>query len=210
MKQSSKLARIALMLTTALVITALAVMSSGWGQALAQGTVGIQPLPSETAAAPKIASQPCDQTMTLYDINDVKIASAVLTPKPAVGNLCTLLQVIPEANPAFPITFPEFQVAATGLFGVGSTTIPTAPGGYTRLTDAVQFAGIKGPSLNMCFVVPAGASSYKSLRIAYFDVTPNINRWVFLRTGAVANGEICMSRGLRSPIPAVFSLFGQN
>lgn len=209
MKQSSKVARIALMLTTALVITALAVMSGGWGQAMAQGTVGILPLPSETAPA-KIASQPCDQTLTLYDINDVKIASAVLTPKPAVGNLCTLLQVIPEANPAFPITFPEFQIAATGLFGVGSTTIPTAPGGYTRLTDAVQFAGLKGPSLNMCFVVPTGASSYKSLRIAYFDVTPNINRWVFLRTGAVANGEICMSRGLRSPIPAVFSLFGQN
>jgi hypothetical protein len=210
MKQSSKVARIVLMLTTALVIAALAVMSGGWGQALAQGTVGIQPLPSETAAAPKIASQPCDQTMTLYDINDVKIASAVLTPKPAVGNLCTLLQVIPESNPAFPVTFPEFQVAATGLFGVGSTTIPAAPGGYTRLTDAVQFAGLKGPSLNMCFVVPAGSSSYKSLRIAYFDVTPNINRWVFLRTGAISNGEICMSRGLRSPIPAVFSLFGQN
>jgi hypothetical protein len=209
MKQSSKVVRIALMLTTAMVITALAVMSSGWGQALAQGTVGILPLPTEESVA-RIAGQPCDKTLTLWDINDVKIASAVLTPPPPVGNLCTLLQVIPEANPAFPVTFPEFQVAATGLFGVGSATIPTAPGGYTRLTDAVQFAGYKGPSLKMCFVVPVGASSYKSLRIAYFDVTPNINRWVFLRTSAIANGEICMSRGLRSPIPAVFSLFGQN
>jgi hypothetical protein len=208
MKQSSK-ARILTMIATALVITALALVSTGWGQALAQGTVGILPTASATAAA-RIASQPCDETLTLYDVLDVKIASAVLTPPPPVGNLCTLLQVVPETNLGFPVTFPEFQIPATGLFGVGSTGIPASPAGYTRLTDAVQFAGYKGPSLKMCFVVPANSTGFQSLRIAYFDVTPNINRWVFLRTGAVANGEICMSRGLRSPIPAVFALFGQN
>jgi PKD repeat protein len=149
-------------------------------------------------------------SLTLAAVGGETIASAALAPPPPPDTVCTLLQVVPEPNDAFPDSPADRQISATGLFGAGRTAIQPAPLGTTRLTDAVQFAGFVGSSLRVCFTVPPAATEFRELRIAYYDTTPSIDRWVFLRTGEVTDGTICMTRGLRSPIPAVFTLFGNN
>jgi hypothetical protein len=210
MKQLSNKVRSALMAVMAVAVIVLGLVGATWSTpALAEGTVGVsEPTVTPTVTTtPKTAGAPCNTTLILNDVTEHFIASGVLSPAPSAENICTLLQVVPESNTAFPITFPEFQVKATGLFGADRVAIPASPAGYTRLNDAVQFAGYTKSSLRMCFDMPTG--SYKSLRIAYYDTTPTIDRWVFLRTGTV-NGQICMTRGLRSPLPAVFALFGQQ
>jgi hypothetical protein len=202
------------MIIAGLFVSLFGLVSASWNNPALAQTVGL--LPTETAVvAPRAALIPCDEDLVLYDIFDAKIASATLAPVPPEGNWCSLLQVVPETNAGFPVTFPELQIDALGLFTPSLASIPAAPAGYTRITDAVQFAGYKGSSLRMCFVLPANYTSYQRVRIAYFDVTPTINRWVYLSTGtptAKADGttEVCMNRGLRSPIPAVFAVFGQN
>ena len=126
--------------------------------------------------------------------------------------VCTLLQVVPEPNATFPVTFPALQIDATDLFGPGSTAIPDSPRGYTRITDAVQFDGaITFNKVRMCFTLPSNVSTFKTARLAYYDTTPGINRWVFLITSVnTVTNQGCMKKGLFKPIPAVFALFGQN
>lgn len=214
MKQFSAKTRAIFFMVTATLVTLLGLVSATWSNpALAQGTTGgLLPTVTATAvAAPKTVGGPCNTTIELLDVLDELIASATVSPAPD-SSLCTLKQVVIEPNVGFPVTFPEFQIKAAGLFGANSLVIPADPGGYDRITDAVQFAGAIGSNkVRMCFDLPADYASYKSVRIAYYDTTPNINRWVYLKTTVnAATNLACMSRGLYKPIPAVFALFGQN
>ncbi len=217
MKHFSNRTRAIVFIVSAAAVILFGLIGASWSNpALAQGTNSVQPLvtpvASEVVRIPGTAGAPCNSpSLLLNDTLGKLIASAVVVPSPSTA-ICTLLQVVPESNASFPTTFPEFQIPATGLFGAGSTNIPGAPGGYTRITDSVQFAGpISGNKVRMCFVLPTNSSSFKSNRIAYYDTTPGINRWVFLTTKVdTVAGTACMTKGLIKPIPAVFALFGQN
>jgi hypothetical protein len=218
MKQFSNKTRAIVFVVSAAFVTLFGFLGASWSNpVLADGTNNIQPLvaPSETAQvhAPQAVGGPCDSpAILLNDTLGKVIASAVVLPTPT-KELCTLLQVVPEPNALFPVTFPEFQIPATGLFGAGSLNIASAPTGYTRITDAAQFGGvIGGNKVKICFVLPTNSASFKSQRVAYYDTTPGINRWVFLTTKVdkVAN-QACMTKGLFKPVPpVVFALFGQN
>jgi hypothetical protein len=215
MKNFSNKSRAIVFVISAALVSLFALVGASWNNpVLADGTNNVQPLvsPSETAPAPQTVGAPCNSTaILLSDTLGKVIASAVVVPAPS-DNICTLLQVVPETNVTFPVTFPEFQIPATGLFGAGSLNISASPTGYTRTTDAAQFAGAIGNNkVRMCFTLPSNYASFKSNRIAYFDTNPSINRWVFLTTkvNTVAN-QACMTKGLFKPIPAVFALFGQN
>jgi hypothetical protein len=218
MKLFSNKVRAVVMIVTAILVTALSLVSASWSNhALAQGTVNIVPTGTTTATAvPKIAAVDCSGALVLPDVFDQMIAQAHLNPVPPAGHLCTLLHVLPLDPASFPDTFPEFQIDATGLFGVDPgtgqtrTSVPGPIAGYTRLTPAVQFAGWTTSSLRMCFDLPDGTLP-ATLRIGYYhyDKAKGLDRWVLLSTGTPANGQICMNRGLRSPLPAVFALFGK-
>ena len=125
---------------------------------------------------------PCD-SLQLSDTSSNLIASAFVLPLPDSATGCALYQVVPEPNVDYPATDPADQVDAAGLFGSGSTAIANHPAGYTRISDAVQFAAadIGGNKVRMCFTLPSNYTSYKSQKIAYYDTTPTINRWVFLQ-----------------------------
>jgi len=223
MKQFSNKSRAIVFIISAAVVTLFAFVGANWSSpVLADGTNNVQPLvaPSETAHAPEAVGGPCDSpAILLHDTLGNVIASAVVLPTPT-KELCTLLQVVPEPNPAFPVTFPEFQIPATGLFGPGSLNIANAPTGYTRITDAVQFGGvIGGNKVRMCFTLPTNYASFKSVRVAYYDTVLAVPRWVFLTTQLLpkvdaqhpAPTQACMTKGLFKPIPpVVFGLFGQN
>lgn len=216
MKQFSVNSRAVAFVLTAVVVTLFGLVSASWSNpALADQTSnpGVQATPT-AERQPKSVGAPCDDTINLIlpDILDNLIASAVVLPSPSHLAICTLKQVVPEVNAGFPVTFPEFQIVATGLFGAGSVEVPASPRGYSRITDAVQFAGaIGGNKVRMCFVLPVGYTAFKSVRIAYYDTTPGINRWVFLTTQVnTLTNQACMKKGLFKPIPAVFALFGQN
>jgi hypothetical protein len=213
MKQFSNKTRAIFFMATAALVTLLGLVSASWSNpVLAQGTVSVQPSATATeVSAPKTVGGPCNTTLELLDVLDQLVASAVVSPSPD-SSICTLKQVVPETNDGFPVTFPEFQIKAAGLFGANSLDIPADPTGYDRISDTVQFAGAIGNNkVRMCFNLPADYASYKSVRIAYFDTTPNINRWVFLKTAVTSSTNLaCMTRGLYKPIPASFALFGQN
>lgn len=212
MKQFSAKTRVIIFVAAATLVTLLGLVSTSWSNpAMAQGTVNVLPT-ATTVPVPKTVGGPCNSpSLVLLDVLDKLIASAVVSPSPN-NSICTLKQVVVEPHVGFPVTFPEFQIKAVGLFGPNTLVIPSDPAGYDRITDAVQFAGAIGNNkVRMCFALPVGYAAFKSVRIAYFDSTPGINRWVFLRTTVTsATNLACMSRGLFRPIPAVFSLFGQN
>jgi PKD repeat protein len=156
------------------------------------------------------APGPCS-TVTLNDTSGELLASATFAPAPApTVTDCSLLQVVPEPIAGFPAAAAADQISADGLFGAGSTAIPAAPLGYTRLAPTVRYATGFSTSMRMCFPVPTNSADFEELRFAYFDTTPTINRWVFLLTGLPGTDTVCMSRGLRSPNPASLSLFGHN
>lgn len=214
MKNFSNKTRAIAFIVSGAAMGLFALLGATWSNpVLADGTNNVQPLvaPSETAPAVEAAGAPCDSaSILLNDTLGKVIASAVVVPSPT-DDICLFLQVVPETNATFPVTFPEFQIPATGLFGAGSLDIAAAPGGYSRITDAAHFAGPIGANkVRVCFTLPANASSFKTTRIAYYDTNPQINRWVFLTTATnVAGTQACMTKGLYKT-NVVFGLFGQK
>jgi PKD repeat protein len=153
-----------------------------------------------------------DPRIALNDASGNPIASAVVLPSPTLEP-CALFQVVPETHSGFPEASPASQVDAAELFGPGSTAIANSPVGYDRISDAVQFTGNIGANkVRVCFSLPSNYTAYKTNRIAYYDTTPAINRWVFLTTSVnSANKQACMTKGLFKPSPpVVFGLFGLN
>jgi hypothetical protein len=151
-------------------------------------------------------STACDTAnLTLESASGAQIASAAIIDTTA-GTRCRLLRVVPDSTQ--PATSRADEIAPNGLFGFGRTAIPPAPTGYARTNPVVWFSAENHVGERMCLVSPPDAANYDQVRMAYYDTRPEVDRWVFLES-ALSGQQICMTRTLRSPLTAAFSLFGQ-
>ncbi len=181
--------RFAAMGLTLLAVAALALMGGTWATPVMAQTVP-PPTPSPT---PVTVSGP-----DLLESMDLGIGSVTLDS---------------SAGGAAPGHRRTTIVEATTEI-VGAAALQPTPRGWALLTQGIRVTAENGSGqdipffargITVCFNLPAGASAYSQLRIGYFDGSPAINRWVFLRT-QVSNGVACTS-GFH--LPATFALFGR-
>lgn len=198
---SKKISAVLMSLTVFAIALFGMVGGAGWaGTALAQGTVPTQPPEALLAAAPSptptevgtcgpgLLTDTASQPDVLRKLNlapgYVQLGSA--------GNVASITgQVIaPQLLPGTPLLWDQLGcgIRTTGITTVGSPVVL-----FRRGTT-------------VCFNVPGGFSRY---RIAYFDPSPTINRWVFLQTTVdLTTNLACTRPSFR--LPALFALFGRN